>query len=69
MQTATKAIIRNDVFYAQGDRPSRAPCGEYALDVSGDSRVAFHGGGDDTRFSLSLDTVLQHVFEGRMRLI
>lgn len=69
MREARKAIISGDVFYAEEARPSRAPCGEYALDVKDGARVAFARPESDTAFSLSLDAVLQHVGEGRMRLI
>lgn len=69
MQPAKKAIIRDDVFYASADFPARAPYGIYALDMSENARVAFHGGAAGTHFSLSLDAVLQHIFEGRMLLI
>jgi len=69
VQPAKQAIIRDDVFYACNDFPTRAPYGVYALDVGGDSRVAFHCCATDTHFSLSLDMVLQHVCEGRMLLV
>lgn len=68
MRPAGTALVRNDVFYRNADASGRMPPGEYALALDDDLRVAFRQRGEGASFSLALDTVIQHIFEGRMQL-
>ncbi|MEE2690693.1 MAG: hypothetical protein VX640_04030 [Pseudomonadota bacterium] len=65
MRPATTAIVSRGVF--AGARP--APCGEYALVLGDNLSVAFRRGAEAPAFSLSLDEVVQHVIEGRVRIV
>ena len=68
METATKAIIRDDVYYSGEACLRRAPFGEYDIAGAREHRIDFSHGARKA-FSLSLDVVLQHVCEGRIALI
>jgi hypothetical protein len=65
MFPAMKALVESDIFYRAGAM-KRAPKGLYTLEREG-VRVGFSRG--ESKFSLPLDTVVMHVFEGRMRLL
>ncbi|MGE0409028.1 MAG: hypothetical protein AB7P23_07175 [Amphiplicatus sp.] len=64
MSSASKARVRSDVYYADTKGLMLAPSGDYAIERS-DSGVKFSKGGAGG-FTLSIDAVYQHVFEGRI---
>lgn len=64
-----KAIVFDGVYYRAGHGSARAPAGEYAMRLAGDAHVRFLCSNRRAAFSLSLDTVLQHVREGRLLIV
>lgn len=66
METASKALVREQVLYANGEGPRLAALGEYGISRSDDGAIAFHGASD---FTLSLDAFFQHLTEGRISLV
>lgn len=66
MSTASKAVVRETVQYANGRGPALAALGEYSISRGADGAIVFHGAND---FTLSLDAVCQHLFEGRIALV
>ena len=68
MASATKALIRDNVFYYTEDHRARAPFGLYTICRTGDC-VSFCSCRDDEEFTMSIDAVIQHLAEGRISLL
>ncbi|MEX0646042.1 MAG: hypothetical protein WD076_12075, partial [Parvularculaceae bacterium] len=69
MSPASKARLRAGVTYANGKGACVAPAGEYAIERADKGAVRFTGGANASVFTLSIDAVYQHVFEGRIVFI
>lgn len=69
MASASKALVRESVYYTQGNGPALAPFGEYEISRDNDGSVCFSSCATASAFRLSIDALLQHVSEGRIRLI
>jgi hypothetical protein len=66
--SASKARLRCGVVYANGKGPAVAPAGDYAIERAEENAVRFRGANASV-FTLSIDAVYQHVFEGRIVFI
>ncbi|MEQ8179981.1 MAG: hypothetical protein RIC52_18795 [Amphiplicatus sp.] len=69
MPSASKAVIRDCVVYANGKGPAIAPVGEYDITRVSDCEIGFCNCATSHAFSMSVDAVHQHLCEGRMRLV
>lgn len=69
MPAASKAVIRDCVVYANGAGPALAPLGEYEITRLSEAEIAFSRPAPECAFKLSVDAILQHLCEGRMRLV
>lgn len=67
MREASKAVIRECVHCRTGEGIFRAPAGEYEITRTSDNSIDFSGA--ESRFTFSLDALLQHLCEGRIALI
>lgn len=64
----SRAVVGDCVFYAGADGAHLAPCGEYALEPR-DECVGFCACSGANAFTLSYDAFVQHLTEGRIRLV
>lgn len=69
MPSASKAVIRDCVVYANGKGPAIAPVGEYEITRVSEREIGFSNAAASCAFSMSVDAVHQHLCEGRMRLL
>ncbi|MBB5518061.1 hypothetical protein [Amphiplicatus metriothermophilus] len=69
MPQATRAVIRDGVFYANGCGLAAAPAGEYEIVRLSVCEILFSDGAHARAFTLSVDAVAQHLCEGRLRLL
>ncbi|MEE2690694.1 MAG: hypothetical protein VX640_04035 [Pseudomonadota bacterium] len=69
MPSASKALIRDCVVYANGRGPAVAPVGEYDITRLSDCEIGFCNCATRHAFSMSVDAMQQHLCEGRMRLL
>lgn len=62
------AIVRERIAVVMGDSRRMAEEGEYAVSCGDDCRLCFHNERTGAEFRLSVDTLLQHLAEGRVRM-
>ncbi|WDI32205.1 hypothetical protein PUV54_03235 [Hyphococcus flavus] len=68
MTANSKAIVKDAVFYGASSNCRRAPLGEYTVNKRCDCVLLCSCNGGKA-FSLSLDSFLQHLTEGRIALV
>ncbi|MBI1365755.1 MAG: hypothetical protein GC153_07320 [Alphaproteobacteria bacterium] len=69
MASAFKALVRENVCYNTDEGRMVVPFGEYEIVRNGEDQICFKNGSQDNVFTLSLDALVQHLFEGRISLI
>ncbi|WP_425411053.1 hypothetical protein [Hyphococcus sp.] len=68
MPPNAKVIVKETVFYKCGDSCERAPAGRYRLERRSDC-IGFCKRSGASAFTLSLDSFIQHLNEGRIALV
>jgi hypothetical protein len=63
-----RAIVKDAVFYGKNGDCRCAPQGEYEIEHH-DGAVGFCNCSDKGAFTISLDTFMQHLHEGRIALV
>ncbi|MEL6371522.1 MAG: hypothetical protein AAFY84_03865 [Pseudomonadota bacterium] len=62
------AVLREHLCLCDDLLPFRAPSGEYEVITDENKRVCFSHRNASVQFSLSIDTVFQHMTEGRITM-